>query len=161
MKSHFRNFVTDGAYNGLIVPFDYSANRLIYAPKFTGSVNADYTVPTSFGKVVATAGWRHISPYDEQISQASLTPVTDASGTITEVIVNGNDPRVRTTTQDLVDASLTVNFDIDDKEAYVRFFGRNLLNEKTTTHAFTVAGLFSFGMALEPRTYGATIGVKF
>ena len=39
--------------------------------------------------------------------------------------------------------------------------GRNLANEKTTTHAFTVAGLFSFGMALEPRTYGATVGVKF
>ncbi|WP_313434657.1 TonB-dependent receptor [Novosphingobium sp.] len=161
MKSHFRNFVTNGAFNGLIVPFDYSANRLIYAPKFTSSLNADYTVPTSFGKVVATAGWRHISPYDEQISQASLTPVTDASGTVTEVIVGGNDPRVRTTTQDLVDASMTVNFDIGDKEAYVRLFGRNLLNEKTTTHAFTVAGLFSFGMALEPRTYGATVGVKF
>jgi iron complex outermembrane receptor protein len=161
MKSHFRNFVTDGAYGTLIVPFDYSANRLIYAPRFTGSVNADYTVPTSFGKVVATAGWRHISPYDEQISQASLTPVTDGSGTVTGVVVNGNDPRVRTTTQDLVDASLTVNFDIGDKEAYVRLFGRNLLNEKTSTHAFTVAGLFSFGMALEPRTYGATVGVKF
>ncbi|MBO9725033.1 MAG: TonB-dependent receptor [Novosphingobium sp.] len=161
MKSHFRNFVTDGVYNTQIVPFDYSANRLIYAPRFTGSVNADYTVPTSFGKVVATAGWRHISPYDEQISQASLTPVTDGSGTVTGVVVNGNDPRVRTTTQDLVDASLTVNFDIGDKEAYVRLFGRNLLNEKTTTHAFTVAGLFSFGMALEPRTYGATVGVKF
>jgi iron complex outermembrane receptor protein len=161
MKSHFRNFVTNGAFNGLIVPFDYSANRLIYAPKFTSSLNADYTVPTSFGKVVATAGWRHISPYDEQISQASLTPVTDASGAVTEVIVGGNDPRVRTTTQDLVDASLTVNFDIGDKEAYVRLFGRNLLNEKTTTHAFTVAGLFSFGMALEPRTFGATVGVKF
>ncbi|WP_031341907.1 TonB-dependent receptor [Novosphingobium lindaniclasticum] len=161
MKSHFRNFVTNGAFGTQIVPFDYSANRLIYAPKFTSSLNADYTVPTSFGKVVATAGWRHISPYDEQISQASLTPVTDPSGTVTGVIVGGNDPRVRTTTQDLVDASLTVNFDIGDKEAYVRLFGRNLLNEKTTTHAFTVAGLFSFGMALEPRTYGATVGVKF
>ena len=161
MKSHFRNFVTDGVYNTQIVPFDYSANRLIYAPKFTGSVNADYTVPTSFGKIVATAGWRHISPYDEQISLGPLTPETDASGTVTGVVVNGNDPRVRTTTQDLVDASLTVNFDIGDKEAYVRLFGRNLLNEKTTTHAFTVAGLFSFGMALEPRTYGATVGVKF
>jgi iron complex outermembrane receptor protein len=161
MKSHFRNFVTDGVYNTQIVPFDYSANRLIYAPKFTGSVNADYTVPTSFGKVVATAGWRHISPYDEQISLGPLTPETDTSGTVTGVVVNGNDPRVRTTTQDLVDASLTVNFDIGDKEAYVRLFGRNLLNEKTTTHAFTVAGLFSFGMALEPRTYGATVGVKF
>ena len=43
----------------------------------------------------------------------------------------------------------------------IRVFGRNLLNEKTTTHAFTVAGLWSFGMALEPRTYGATLGVKF
>ena len=161
MKSHFRNFVTNGAFGTQLVPFDYSANRLIYAPKFTSSLNADYTVPTSFGKVVATAGWRHISPYDEQISQASLTPVTDASGIVTGVIVGGNDPRVRTTTQDLVDASLTVNFDIGDKEAYVRLFGRNLLNEKTTTHAFTVAGLFSFGMALEPRTYGATVGVKF
>lgn len=161
MKSHFRNFVTDGINGALIVPFDYSANRLIYAPKFTGSVNADYSVPTSFGKIVATAGWRHISPYDEQISLGPLTLATDSAGTVTSVVVNGNDPRVRTTTQDLVDSSLTFNFDIGDKEAYFRVFGRNLLNEKTTTHAFTVAGLFSFGMALEPRTYGATVGVKF
>ncbi|MFD2137580.1 hypothetical protein ACFSLT_24660 [Novosphingobium resinovorum] len=80
---------------------------------------------------------------------------------MTGVTVNGNDARVRTTTQDLVDASLTFNFDVGDKEAYFRVFGRNLANEKTTTHAFTVAGLFSFGMALEPRTYGATVGVKF
>ncbi|MEE4450727.1 TonB-dependent receptor [Novosphingobium resinovorum] len=171
MKSHFRNFVTCGAYaagtvatndcgTGL-VPYNYSANRLIYAPKFTGSINADYEVPTSFGKIVATAGWRHISPYDEQISQGPLTTTTNGAGEVTEVTVNGNDARVRTTTQDLVDASLTFNFDIGDKEAYFRVFGRNLANEKTTTHAFTVAGLFSFGMALEPRTYGATVGVKF
>jgi iron complex outermembrane receptor protein len=56
---------------------------------------------------------------------------------------------------------LTFNFDLNDTKAYVRVFGRNLLNEKTTTHAFTVAGLWSFGMALEPRTYGATVGFKF
>ncbi|GFM30596.1 TonB-dependent receptor [Novosphingobium sp. PY1] len=161
MKSHFRNFITDGVLGTDIVPFDYSANRLIYAPKFTMSLNADYEVPTSFGKIVATAGWRHISPYDEQISAASLTPVTDGSGNVTQVIVNGNDPRVRTTTQDLVDSSLTFNFDLGDTEAYFRVFGRNLTNEKTTTHAFTVAGLFSFGMALEPRTYGATIGIRY
>ena len=92
---------------------------------------------------------------------ASLTPALNGSGQVTGGTVNGNDARVRTTTQDLVDASLTFNFDIADKEAYFRVFGRNLANEKTTTHAFTVAGLFSFGMALEPRTYGATVGVKF
>jgi len=171
MKSHFRNFVTCGAYAGGpvatnscgtgLVPFDYSANNLIYAPKFTASINADYTIPTSFGSVVATAGWRHISPYDEQISAASLTPVVDGSGDATKIIVNGNDPRVRTTMQDLVDASLTFNFEMGDKDVYFRVFGRNLANEKTTTHAFTVAGLWSFGMALEPRTYGASLGVKF
>ncbi|MFM2372235.1 MAG: hypothetical protein RIS85_1957 [Pseudomonadota bacterium] len=160
MKSHFRNFIANGVLGTAIVPFDYSANRLIYAPKFTGSIGAEYEVPTSFGKVVATAGWRHISPYDEQISQASLTPVLSGT-TVTKVIVNGNDARVRTTTQDLIDASLTANFDIGDNEAYVRVFGRNLGNEKTTTHAFTVAGLWSFGMALEPRTYGVTVGFKY
>ena len=137
LDSKFRDFVACGAYaagpvatnacgTGL-VPFDYSANRLIYAPDFTASLSAEYTYPTSFGDVSTNVGWRHISPYDQQLSAASLT----------------------------------VNFDLNGTKAYARVFGRNLLNEKTTTHAFTVAGLWSFGMALEPRTYGATIGVKF
>ncbi|MEZ5656416.1 MAG: TonB-dependent receptor [Sphingobium sp.] len=171
MKSHFRNFVTCGAYaagpvatnscGAGLVPFDYSGNNLIYAPRFTGSISGNYSIPTSFGKVTANVGWRHISPYDEQLSAASLTPATDGMGNATSITVNGNDPRVRTTTQDLVDASLTVDFTLGDTDAYVRVFGRNLTDERTTTHAFTVAGLWSFGMALEPRTYGGTIGVKF
>jgi iron complex outermembrane recepter protein len=160
MKSNFRNFVTNGVLpSGAIGPFDYSANRLIYAPKFTASLEGEYTIPASFGEVVLTASWRHISPYDEQLSIASTTAAT-INGTA-GIIVNGNDPRVRTTTQDLIDASATVNFTLGETDAYFRLFGRNLGNEKTTTHAFTVAGLWSFGMALEPRTYGATIGVKF
>ncbi|OYZ98697.1 MAG: TonB-dependent receptor, partial [Novosphingobium sp. 17-62-8] len=160
MDSKFRNFVANGVLGTAIVPFDYSANRLIYAPKFTASLGAEYTQPTSFGDIAANLGWRHISPYDQQLSAASLTPVL-SGGNVTKVIVNGNDPRVRTTTQDLVDAALTFNFDLNSTKAYVRVFGRNLLNEQTTTHAFTVAGLWSFGMALEPRTYGATIGFKY
>jgi iron complex outermembrane recepter protein len=160
MKSHFRNFVTNGVLpSGAIGPFDFSANRLIYAPKFTASLEAEYTIPASFGDVVLTGGWRHISPYDEQLSIGGLTPAT-INGTA-GVIVSGNDPRVRTVTQDLLDASLTFNFELGNADAYFRVFGRNLGNEKTTTHAFTVAGLWSFGMALEPRTYGATVGVKF
>ncbi len=160
MDSHFRNFVANGVFGAAIVPFDYSKNNLIYAPKFTASLGAEYKMPTSFGDISSNVGWRHIAPYDEQLSAASLTPVL-TGGTVTKVIVNGNDPRVRTTTQDLVDASLTFNFDLNGTKAYARVFGRNLLNEKTTTHAFTVAGLWSFGMALEPRTYGATIGFKY
>ncbi|WP_225204643.1 TonB-dependent receptor [Novosphingobium huizhouense] len=177
MESHFRNFVTCGVAGGAeavnrcspdaaaptgLVPVDFSANRLIYAPKFTGSLGLEHTLPTSFGKVVTNVGWRHISPYDEQLSVASQTVAKDAAGKITGITVNGNDPRVRTVTQDLVDASMTFNFNLSNgSEAYFRVFGRNLADIRTTTHAFTVAGLWSFGMALEPRTFGGTIGIKF
>ncbi|OYX64360.1 MAG: TonB-dependent receptor [Novosphingobium sp. 32-60-15] len=160
LDSKFRNFVANGVFGTAIVPFDYSANRLIYAPDFTASLGAEYTQPTSFGDISANLGWRHITPYDQQLSAASLTPTT-VGGNVTKVTVNGNDPRVRTTTQDLIDASLTFNFDLNNTKAYVRVFGRNLGNERTSTHAFTVAGLWSFAMALEPRTYGATIGFKY
>jgi iron complex outermembrane recepter protein len=173
MSSHFRNYVTCGVYSGgttasnscgaastSLVPFNYSANDLIYAPDFSGSLNGEYTLPTSFGKVVANAGWRHIAPYDEQISIGSSTTTGTASG-VTGVIVNGNDPRVRTATQDLVDASLTVDFSLQGHDAYVRVFGRNLANVHTTSAAFTVAGDWAFASAIEPRTWGGTIGVKF
>ena len=159
MTSHFRNYVVGGVSpaNGNIVDFNYSANRLIYAPRFSGSISGEYTLPTSFGKVVTSVGMRHISPYDQQISLGPLT------GDLMNgpIIVNGNDPRVRTRTQDLIDASLTADFKLSGADAYFRVFGRNLANIHTTTAAFTVAGLWAFGSALEPRTYGATVGIKF
>lgn len=173
MDSHFRNFVTCGVYGGTgtlapntcgaagLVPVNYSGNNLIYAPKFTGSLNLEHTLPTSFGKIVTNIGWRHISPYDEQLSVQSTTDVKNAGGQVTQVTVNGNDARVRTVTQNLVDASMTFDFKLANADAYLRVFGRNLADVRTTTHAFTVAGLWSFAMGLEPRTYGATIGVKF
>jgi iron complex outermembrane receptor protein len=46
-------------------------------------------------------------------------------------------------------------------KAYARIYGRNLADIRTTTHAFTVAGLWSFGMGLEPRTFGGTIGIRY
>ncbi|MBC2669000.1 TonB-dependent receptor [Novosphingobium piscinae] len=172
MDSNFRNFVTCGVYGGTgtlaanscgagLVPTDFSGNRLIYAPSFTSSLNIEHTLPTSFGKVVTNVGWRHISPYDQQLSVQSTTDIRNSSGAVTQVRVNGNDTRVRTVTQNLVDASMTFNFKLSTADAYVRVFGRNLADVRTTTHAFTVAGLWSFAMALEPRTFGGTLGVKF
>lgn len=157
--SHFRNYVVSSGVTstGALLYSDYSANNLIYAPKFSGSINGDYTVPTDFGKVIFSAGLRHISPYDEQISNG---PVSAAS-TATDTIYLGNDARVRTKTQDLLDASLTVDFKLHGADAYARIYGRNLADVQTTTAAFTVAGLWSFASAIEPRTYGATLGVKF
>lgn len=160
LDAKFKGFIAPNSYNGALVPFDYSKNNLIYAPKFSGSVSAEYTAPTRFGSIVGNVSLRHIAPYDEQISTGSLTP-TLTNGVVTSVTVNGNDPRVRTATQDLVDASITANFELGGADAYFRVFGRNLANIKTTTAAFTVAGLWSFASALEPRTYGATVGVKF
>ncbi len=166
--SNFRNFIVGGLNPaGAIVPFNFSENNLIYAPKFSGSLTGEYKVSTNFGSVITSFGWRHISPYDQQISIASVT----GNLTTGPIIVHGNDPRVRTKTQDLLDASLTVNFTLSGADAYFRVFGRNLANIKTTTAAFTVAqsvsatggvsSLWAFASSLEPRTFGATIGVKF
>ncbi|MBP8233541.1 MAG: TonB-dependent receptor [Rhizorhabdus sp.] len=159
LDSKFKNFVVGNVspVTGLPIPFDYSGNNLIYAPKFSGSLGAEYTVPTSFGKVVGNVGLRHISPYDQQISLGGTT----GNLTTGPVIVTGNDPRVRVKTQNLLDAALTANFSLAGKDAYLTVFGRNILDQKRTNAAFTVAGLFTFASAIEPANYGATLGVKF
>jgi iron complex outermembrane recepter protein len=160
LHAEFKDFVVGNLSpaTGLPIPFDYSNNNPIYSPKFSGSLTADYTIPTSFGEVAANVGYRYIGRYDQQISLGPL------SGDLVNgpVIVNGNDPRVRSDRQNLLDVSLTGRFTLDNgREAYVTVFGRNLLDDRGPNAAFTVAGLWSFASAREPRTYGATLGFKF
>lgn len=159
LDSNFKGFVVGGIspVTGLVVPFDYSGNDLIYNPDVTASISADYEIPTDFGGINANVGFRYIGAYDQQISVGGLT------GDLTNgpVIVTGNDPRVRTDSQTLLDASLRINFEMGNSDAYVVFYGRNLLDDLGPTHGFTVGGLWSFGTAREPRTYGATLGFKY
>ena len=159
LDSKFKGFIVGGIspVSGAVVPYDYSRNDLIYNPNMTASLAADYTMPTSFGEIIANLSYRYIGRYDQQIS---LGPI---SGDLTNgpIIVNGNDPRVRTDKQGLVDASVTTKFELGGTEARLTLFGRNLANDRGPTHGFTVGGLWSFGTAREPRTYGATLGVKF
>lgn len=159
LDSKFKDFIVGGIspVSGAVVPYDYSKNDLIYNPDMTASLAADYTVPTSFGEIIANLTYRYIGRYDQQIS---LGPI---SGDLVNgpIIVNGNDPRVRTDKQGLVDASLSTNFTLAGKEAKLTIFGRNLANDRGPTHGFTVGGLWAFGTAREPRTYGATLGFKF
>lgn len=159
LDSNFKGFIVGGIspVTGLVIPFDYSNNDLIYNPDITASLAADYTVPTSFGEVVANVGYRYIGAYDQQISIGGL------SGDLSNgpVIVTGNDPRVRTDNQNLLDSSLTARFELGGTEAHATLWGRNLLDDRGPTHGFTVGGLFSFGTAREPRTYGVTIGIKY
>jgi iron complex outermembrane receptor protein len=156
LNSHFSGFITQAPVNGVTTNFDYSENNLIYNPKFTGSIGADYTIPTSFGDVHANVNLRHIAKYDQQISVGPTTVAADGT-----VIVHGNDPRVVAASQDLLDASLTTNFRVGPGKAKFTIYGRNLTDDRGPTAAFTVAGLFSFASAREPRTFGATIGYEF
>jgi iron complex outermembrane recepter protein len=159
LDSNFKGFIVGGLspVTGLVIPYDYSGNDLIYNPDMTASIAADYTIPTSFGEVVANVGYRYIGRYDQQISIGGLSGNT-TTGPLT---VLGNDPRVRTDRQGLVDASLTTKFDLAGTEARLTIYGRNLANDKGPTHGFTVGGLWSFGTAREPLSYGATLGIKF
>lgn len=157
ISSDFKGFIVGNVTPaGLLKPFDYSNNDMIYSPKLNGSLGLEYTVPVSFGDVSANVGYRYIGRYDQQISTGPLTDFTTAT-----VIVAGNDPRVRTDAQGLLDASLTTHFTLAGTEAKVTIFGRNLADDRGTTHGFTVAGLWSFATAREPRTFGASLGFKF
>lgn len=156
LSSHFNGFITAAPVNGVLTNFDYSANNLIYNPSVTLSLGADYKVPVSWGDVHANLGFRHIASYDQQISIGPTTVAPDGM-----IIVHGNDPRVRSEPQDLVDASLSTSFDLARARAHVTLYGRNLTNDLGPTASFTVAGLFAFASAREPRTYGVTLGLDF
>jgi iron complex outermembrane recepter protein len=156
LKSKFKGFIVGNTTPaGALRQFDYSGNDMIYSPKVNASLSADYTLPTSFGKIMTNIGYRYVGAYDQQISAASLT--IPATG---NVIVNGNDPRVRTDAQHIVDISVAAKFNIGETEAKLTLFGRNMLDNRGPTHGFTF-GLGAFGTAREPRTFGASLGVKF
>jgi iron complex outermembrane receptor protein len=160
LDNNLKDFISQGAISATVPgarTIDYSNVSMIYAPKTTLSLNANYKVPTGFGEVVANLGYRHISPYDQQIG-LDATATYPATGT---VVVPRNDPRLRSDTQDLVDTSLTTRFDLAGHTARVTVFGRNLLDDRGPNAAFTVAGLWSFSSAREPRTYGVILGYEF
>jgi iron complex outermembrane recepter protein len=170
LSNKFKNFIStapSAAVPGGLDFYDYSAVNPIYSPKTNASLNAEYDVPTSFGKVIANVGMRYISAYDQQISIGAntFTPIgTTGLGTYT---ILGNDPRVRAAAQTLVDASLAVHFDIGGAKAKATIYGRNLTDDRGPSAAFTVAdnpsgtGLWSFASAREPRSFGGSIGIEF
>ncbi|TAL03335.1 MAG: TonB-dependent receptor [Rhodospirillaceae bacterium] len=161
LHSKFHDFIAGNLIGTSIRPFDYSANDLIYNPSVTLALGADYTIPTDFGDVVTNIGYRYIAPYDQQISLGPLTGNTGPVSNGGSVIVNGNDPRVRTHGQNIIDASISTHFDIHKTKAKITAYVRNLADDRDMTHGFTVAGLWSFGTAREPRAFGVTLGFEY
>ncbi|MEP7350477.1 MAG: TonB-dependent receptor [Sphingorhabdus sp.] len=171
LRNRFHNFITtapSGTVVGGLDIYDYSAVNPIYSPKVTGSLNAAYDMPTSFGKIVGTVGYRYIGRYDQQISIGPNTSVViPNSGGLQAYTILANDPRMRTDRQGLLDASLSFHFDLGGAKAKATVYGRNLADDRGTSAAFTVAdnpsgtGLWAFASAREPRSFGASLGFEF
>jgi iron complex outermembrane receptor protein len=161
LNSRFNDFVTSDVVgtdvddNPVFGNLDYSGNDLIYAPKLTASVNFEYKVPSALGDFQLNGSYRYLAPYDQQISKGGLVLVGST------YVVQGNDRRTRTDKQNLVDASISFFPAVADGKMRVSVFGRNLLDDRGTDTAFTVAGLWSFATAREPRTYGVQLGYQF
>ena len=184
LDSKFKNFIAGNSVGNVLSTYvgtvpanvapaatptalNYSANNLIYAPKVTGSLNAEYKADLGTNTLKFNLGYRYIAPYDQQISLGAIagTLPTVVAGNVvqpaTPLVVNGNDARVRTTAQSLLDASATIIFNLNNTKARLTLYTRNLLDHRGTTAAFTVAGLWSFASAQEPRVFGAQLGFEF
>ena len=172
LSSHFNGFITQAPLPAGVTPgsnnpagladYDYSNNDLIYNPSYTLTLGADYRLHVAADSVTTHIGYRHIAAYDQQISSAGdVATGTTGPGGLPLYIVQGNDPRVRADAQNIVDASITNEFSLGGGKAKIIFYGRNLTNDLGPTHGFTVAGLWAFGTAREPRTYGITLGYEF
>lgn len=118
---------------------DFTGNRLNRAPKFSGDVSADYTVPTNWGSVTGNLGYSYVGAqyYDR-----------------------GNLAFDRQGSRGLLRASL--NFDLGSYG--VTFWGNNITNEKYVASQ-RINPAFSGGTRLvnigAPATYGVTVHAKF
>ena len=157
LHASFKNFIVQDVVAGGFANFDYSNNHLIYAPPFNASIGFEYATETGLGGLRVNGMYRYLGAYDQQISK--LPTVTGAPGST--IVVPGNDPRVRSDHANLVDASISLLPAFADGRVRLTVYGRNLLNDPGPIGAFTVAGLWSFAAAREPRTYGVQLGYSF
>lgn len=170
--SKFGGFITSQPVTGVAFPvqFDLSNVDLIYAPKITFSINAEFTQPVTLGSVDGdvklNAGYRYLSRYDQQIAVDPATAIPGGATAATVVPVARNDPRLRSDPQNLLDASLSFiwRMNQDGAKARATVFVRNLLDDRGPNTAFTVAAfptLWGFAAAREPRVWGGQLGFEF
>jgi iron complex outermembrane receptor protein len=161
LSNKLKNFISLGSISPLVPglrTIDYSNVNMIYAPKVTASINAEYTAAVASNiDWTSRIGYRYIAPYDQQIA-LDATVAYPITGTI---VLTQNDPRMRSDRQGLLDLSTSLVFDVDGKKVRATVFGRNVTDDRGPNAAFTVAGLWSFTSGREPRTYGASLGFEF
>ncbi len=131
---------------------DVSSLTLRRAPKVAWSAGLNYSKEMGSGTLNISTMLRFQSKY-----QTCITPATPR---VPGAIVN--DPRCQT--EDREDLSAQIGYTIpfgSGSEVSLNVFGRNLTNHKGLSATLPVAGLFTFGTARQPRTYGVEVGFKF
>ncbi len=146
----YKNFFND--VNGDLIPDDVSTLTLRRAPKFQWSAGFDYTRDIGNGRLDFNSTLRFQSKYQTCIAPAK--PIV--LGAVT------NDPRCETDDREDLQAELAYTMPLGPlNEVRFAIFGRNLTNNTGLAATLPVAGLFTFGTAKPPRTYGAEISFKF
>lgn len=158
----FKNFIIGQLVGTGVRQFDFSDVNLIYAPKLTAALSGEYKMDLGKSQLRLNAGYRFVSRYDQQIANDPATPIP-ATGIIT---VARNDPRLRSDKQNLLDASVSLVFPMNQSgaKARVTVYARNLLDDRGTVTAFNVSAyptLWSFAAAREPRVFGVQLGFEF
>lgn len=135
------------------IPDDVSTLKLRRAPKYQWAAGLNYNREMGAGRLTASTLLRFQSKYQ--------TCIAPARPRIPGAIVS--DPRCETEDREDLTAQLGYAFPVggDGQEVSVSVFGRNLTNHKGLSSTLPVAGLFTFGAARQPRTYGVEIGFKF
>ena len=131
---------------------DVSTLTLRRAPKYQWSAGLNYSKEIGSGRFDASTLLRYQSKYVTCI--APNRPVVPGAVT--------NDNRCFTEDRENLSAQIGYTFLLgDDREVSLALFGRNLTNHKGLSSTLPVAGLFTFGAAQAPRTYGVELGFRF
>lgn len=134
------------------IPDDVSTLTLRRAPKYQWSAGLNYSRELGAGRLDLSTLLRFQAKY-----QTCISP---------------NPPRIpgairnddRCLTEDREDLQAQIGYTLPvgpDQEVKLSVFGRNLTNNKGLAATLPVAGLFTFGTARQPRTYGVELGFKF
>ncbi|HEX2813571.1 MAG TPA: TonB-dependent receptor [Sphingopyxis sp.] len=152
-NSFFNDIVgltTGSAADG--IPDDVSTLTLRRAPKIQWSAGLNYTKDVGSGRIDASTLLRYQSRY--------VTCITPNKPVVPGAVTNDN----RCFTEDRENLSAEIGYTHflgEGREVSLSLFGRNLTNHKGLSSTLPVAGLFTFGAAIQPRTYGVELGFRF
>jgi len=134
LDAKYKEFIADTNNDGILD--DNSDLALRRAPKWNWTLGATYELPVGPGEFWISGDVHYIGAHEISFL---------------------NNPSLRNDGQYLINGSL--NYQINNTQISV--FGRNLANEDGWTIGYDVQGLWSYGAARPPRTYGVVVTQKF